>query len=124
MQNSPIQTTPTADLYDLSMLEEMDDTEYLLDMLTTLLHEAPKDIKEMQLALVAGKIDIVCKQAHKLKSSAGIIQAEKLIALLEDIEAIGKKGANGNELISLIENAAQQYNCIEKALQIYVNELK
>ncbi len=124
MQNSPIQTTPTADLYDLSMLEEMDDTEYLLDMLTTLLHEAPKDIKEMQLALVAGKIDIVCKQAHKLKSSAGIIQAEKLIALLEDIEAMGKKGANGNELISLIENAAQQYNCIEKALQIYVNELK
>lgn len=124
MQNSPIQTNPTADLYDLSMLEEMDDTEYLLDMLTTLLHEAPKDIKEMQLALVAGKIDIVCKQAHKLKSSAGIIQAEKLIALLEDIEAIGKKGANGNELISLIENAAQQYNCIEKALQIYVNELK
>lgn len=124
MQNSPIQTTPTADLYDLSMLEEMDDTEYLLDMLTTLLHEAPKDIKEMQLALVAGKIDIVCKQAHKLKSSAGIIQAEKLIALLEDIEAIGKKDANGNELISLIENAAQQYNRIEKALQIYVNELK
>ena len=124
MQNSPIQTNPTADLYDLSMLEEMDDTEYLLDMLTTLLHEAPTDIKEMQLALVAGKIDIVCKQAHKLKNSAGIIQAEKLIALLEDIEAIGKKGANGNELISLIENAAQQYNCIEKALQIYVNELK
>lgn len=124
MQNSPIQTTPTADLYDLSMLEEMDDTEYLLDMLITLLHEAPKDIKEMQLALVAGKIDIVCKQAHKLKSSAGIIQAEKLIALLEDIEAIGKKDANGNELISLIENAAQQYNRIEKALQIYVNELK
>lgn len=124
MQNSPIQTNPTADLYDLSMLEEMDDTEYLLDMLTTLLHEAPKDIKEMQLALVAGKIDIVCKQAHKLKSSAGIIQAEKLIALLEDIEAIGKKDANGNELISHIENAAQQYNRIEKALQIYVNELK
>lgn len=124
MQNSPIQTNPTADLYDLSMLEEMDDTEYLLDMLTTLLHEAPKDIKEMQLALVAGKIDIVCKQAHKLKSSAGIIQAEKLITLLEDIEAIGKKGANGNELISLIENAAQQYNRIENALKIYVNELK
>jgi len=124
MENLPTHTTTAADLYDLSMLEEMDDTEYLLEMLTTLLQETPKDIKEMQQALAAGKIDIVCKQAHKIKSSAGVIQADILAALLEDIETIGKRDSTSNELTSLIEKAAQQYSLIEKALKIYIDELK
>ena len=111
-------------LYDLSMLEEMDDTEYLLEMLAAVLHEVPKDLTEMQQALKAGDTDILCKTAHKLKSSAGVIQAEKLITLLENIEALGKKSGITNELTSLVENVAQQYAHIEKALKNYTAALK
>lgn len=127
MENSQTQsvTIETAEkLYDLSMLEEMDDNDYVLEMLTILLNETPKDLKEMKDALQAGKTDILCQKAHKLKGSAGVIQAEKLTALLKDIEAIGKKGVIDNELIYLVENAAHQYNSIEKALKIHVEGLK
>ena len=65
------------------------------------------DIEEMKQALQAGNTDTVCKKAHKLKSSAGIIQADKLINLLADIEAAGKKGIVDNEMSRLVENAAQ-----------------
>ncbi len=129
MENLKKATIPVAidmadNMYDLTMLEEMDDTEYLLDVLTTLLKETPTDLKGMKDALQAGKIDIVCKQAHKLKSSAGVIQAEKLTTLLADIEAMGKKGAINNELICLVEYAMHEYGRIEKALKIYVQGFK
>jgi HPt (histidine-containing phosphotransfer) domain-containing protein len=109
-------------LYDLSMLEEMDDHEYLLEMITILFSDTPKDLKEMKDALLARKLDIVCEKAHKLKGSAGVIQADKLIALLKHIEILGKKGIIDSELSALVEKAMQLYDCIEKALKIYIKE--
>ncbi|MBL0182038.1 MAG: Hpt domain-containing protein [Chitinophagaceae bacterium] len=123
MQNLKMRSAATAGLYDLTMLEEMDDHEYVLEVLAALLHEMPGDFEEMQLALLAGNTDIVCKKAHKLKSSAGVIQAEKLTMLLGDIEAIGKKRGICDELISLVENAARESNHIEKSLKIYMEGL-
>lgn len=113
-----------SNLYDLSMLEEMDDAEYLHEMLAILLREAPKDLKEMKEALLVGNIDLVCQKAHKLKSSAGIIQAEKLVTIVDDIEVMGKNGATFNQLLCFIDNAALEYSCIEKALKIHLPELK
>jgi HPt (histidine-containing phosphotransfer) domain-containing protein len=124
MENLQTHTAVAEGLYDLSMLEEMDDTEYLLEMLTTLLQETPKDLKEMQQALQTGKTDIVCRQAHKIKSSSGVIQAEKLTTLLEQIESLGKKGAGNSELAIIIDTAVQQYSLIEKSLKKYIHELK
>ncbi len=114
----------TEDLYDLSMLEEMDDNEYLLEILAALLDESPKDIKELKEALQAGKTDIVAKRAHKLKSSAGVIQAERLTALLTEIENTGKAGSVTNELSSLVDDAVFEYSRIERSLKLYVLRLK
>jgi HPt (histidine-containing phosphotransfer) domain-containing protein len=123
MQNLKMRSATTAGLYDLSMLEEMDDHEYVLEVLAALLQEMPGDLGEMQHALLAGNTDIVCKKAHKLKSSAGVIQAEKLTMLLGDIEAVGKKRGICDELIGLVENAARESNLIEKGLKIYMEGL-
>ena len=112
------------DLYDLSILEEMDDNEYMVEVLTVLLLETPKELKDMKEALRAGKADIVCQKAHKLKSSAGIIQAVKLNGVLADIEAMGKKGEINNELRSLVDHAAIEYCSIENVLKMHVKALK
>ena len=114
----------THELFDLSMLEEMDDTAYLVEVLTILMEEVPRDLIKMQQALSSGNIDIICKQAHKIKSSSNVIQAEIFTALLEDIEALGKNAAPVNEFAGLVESAKQQYILIEKRLKKYINELK
>src|SRR5438445_13452780 len=101
--------------YDLSMLEEMDDAEYLLEVLDLLLQETPKDLRELQEAFQAGKADIVYKKAHKLKSSSGVIQAENLTGLLENIEALGKEGIINDELKGLLSHAAEEYRSIERS---------
>jgi HPt (histidine-containing phosphotransfer) domain-containing protein len=129
MENSLIYTqaislSATANLYDLSMLEEMDDNEYLLEILTIFLSEASSDLKELKQALQQGIVETVCKKAHKLKGGTGVIQAERLGMLLAEIETIGKKGVINDELINLVEKAAHEYKIIEKALQIYIAGIK
>ena len=111
-------------LFDLSILAEMDDHEYLLEMIDVFLWEAGKELKEMKEALRAGNDHIVYQKAHKVKSNAGIIQANKLTEILDDIELLGKKGGNKNELTPLVENAVDQYLLVEKALKKYVKANK
>jgi len=111
-------------LYDLSMLEEMDDAEYLLEVLGLLLQETPKDLKELQEALRSGNAETVYKKAHKLKSSAGVIQAESLTGLLTGIETLGKKGIINDELKNLVQHAAEEYGDIERSLKKYVDGLR
>lgn len=117
-----LQNTATEELYDLSMLEEMDDTEYLLDMLGSLLNDAPADFNDLKTAFTKNDLTVVCQKAHKLKNSAGIIQAEALMHLLQQIEAAGKAGAV-TELSLLINEASTLYNTIEASLKNYITEL-
>ena len=112
------------ELYDLSMLEEMDDNESVLAMLNILLLEASQELEEMKEAMLAGRADTVSQTAHKLKSSAGIIQATKFNALLDEIETLARNAAMCKELSWLVETAIHQYQRIEKELKIYVEELK
>jgi HPt (histidine-containing phosphotransfer) domain-containing protein len=124
MENSDTHTiTTTEGLYDLSMLEEMDDTDYLVEVITLVLQDTPKDIKEMKEALQSGNIDIVCKKAHKLKSSAGVIQAEKLTTLLSSIELTGKNGGSVSVLTELLKDTIEEYCLIEMNLKIYIESL-
>ena len=110
-------------LYDLGMVEEMDDTEYLVEVVSLFIEGTPKELKEMRDALRAGNTEIIYKTAHKLKSSAGVIQANALTEVLNGIEAIAKSGTLNAELDSLIENAMCQYKDIEQALKKHLKEL-
>lgn len=111
-------------LYDLALLEEMDDVGYLLEIIDTLLDESPRELKEMKEALIAGERDTVAKKAHKLKSTSGVIQAETLTSLLAEIENQARAGTVLNELSGLVEAALFEYNRIEDSLKEYAEGLK
>ncbi|MEO6547426.1 MAG: Hpt domain-containing protein [Ferruginibacter sp.] len=117
-------SAPYGALYDLTVLEEMDDNECVLELLTILLSETPRDLQEMKKAVKAGKADKVYQAAHKLKGSAGIIQAEAFNALLSNIETLGKKGAVNKELAGMVDTAEIQYVSIEKGLKLYMQGLR
>jgi HPt (histidine-containing phosphotransfer) domain-containing protein len=117
-----LQENTTEELYDLSMLKEMDDTEYLLDMLQSLLNDSPDDFTALKTAFAKNDLTVVCQKAHKLKNSAGIIQAESLMELLQQIEAAGKNNAV-TALPALINEASALYSHIETSLKNYISEL-
>jgi len=119
-----ITLSASANLYDLSMLEEMEDNDYLLEILTIFLSEASGDFKEMKYEMEQGRVENLCKKAHKLKGGTGVIQAEGLAGLLSKIETMGKKGVINDELKNLVEKATLDYKIIEKSLQVYIAGIK
>jgi len=111
-------------LYDLSMLEEMDDNEYMVEMLTIYLTETPGELKEIRDALTAGKTEVISKKAHKLKNSAGVLQANNLIHLLTQIESIAKSGKVNQELITLVSDVHREHKNIEYGLKKHLKTME
>lgn len=119
--NIPLSTDES--LYDLSMLTAMAGDTFVAEILIIFLRETPVTLEEMKEALNEKKYQILGQKAHKLKGSAGVLQAVKLIHLLEEIEIISKLEGYNNELNKLVKSAQQQYDCIEQSLKNYINTL-
>ena len=102
----------------------MDDTDFTIDVLTILLQEAPVLLKELQEATVLANAASVREKAHKLKSSAAMINAVELNCLLDGIEEKAKQCLVDNDLFCIVENAIHQYQQIETLLKIHLQQLK
>ena len=121
--NEPVTLSTEENLYDLTMLEEMDDNEYMAEMLTIYLKETPEELKEIRAALTTCKTEIIAKKAHKLKNSAGVLQANSLINLLTEIETIAKSGKVNDELIARVADVHREHKNIEYSLKKHLETM-
>lgn len=74
-------------LYDLSLLEGLDDKESLLDVLNLFLENTPNQIKELSALGTTDQYDDMYKLAHKLKGALAMLQASSISDILGRIEA-------------------------------------
>jgi len=74
-------------LYDLSLLEGLDDKDSLLDVLNLFLENTPNQIKELSELGTTEQYDDMYKLAHKLKGALAMLQASCISDILGKIEA-------------------------------------
>ncbi|MEO8415278.1 MAG: PAS domain S-box protein [Ginsengibacter sp.] len=110
-------------LFDLGLLEEMEDNEYLAEILAIFLNTTPNELKELQKACAADQFEAMYQIAHKLKSSVGIIKANELLNILIKIEEHAK-AKNTGELITLVERANSAYKKLEPPLQEHLAKIR
>ena len=110
-------------IFDLSFLEEMDDTNFLKQVIKLYLEDTPQDLTEMKEALLIPEPDTIAKKAHKLKSSTGMLQANKLFDILEETEKLAKEGQVTTELNELIAHAQYEFDSLKKALETHLETL-
>jgi PAS domain S-box-containing protein len=110
-------------LFDLSLLEEMDDNEYLSDILTIFLDTTPKELNQLTRACVSNKFEDAYKLAHKIKGSSGLLQATFLLNVLVKIEENAKDEKRG-ELAKLAELANKEYKKIEIPLRDHLRDIQ
>ncbi|HSN09931.1 MAG TPA: PAS domain S-box protein [Hanamia sp.] len=118
-----IDETETNELFDLSMLEEMDDSEYLSEILEMYLNNTPVELKELLESVASDQFETVYKIAHKLKSSTGLLKATALFDVLVKIEEMAKL-KNKNELIVLGSLLNTEFNKLEGPLKEYLQQSK
>lgn len=110
--------------YDLALLEELEDPNYVLEVLGFFLEHAPADIKELTVLVLENNRDALSKKAHKLKGSAGMLKAEKLQNLLAGVELGAKKDKPMEELAVNVTEIQKLFSELEKGLQKEVEQLK
>jgi len=114
--------TTNENLYDLSQIEMMDDAGYTIEVLTLFFYNSPGELSELRKACLSQNFEVVKKVAHKLKGSAGIVQASGLIKILLKLEEFGKAGISDG-LTVLAEQAQEEYRKIEAPLKDYVKKI-
>ncbi|MFY8003799.1 MAG: Hpt domain-containing protein, partial [Chitinophagaceae bacterium] len=117
-QEQPKETTDMQ-LYDLSLLKELDDNQYLYDIMTMFVETSTVQVAELQDLVATKQWDKVAPAAHKLKGSTGMFQANELFKLYGKIEAAAKQG-DYTTAEDLVHQAAQLYKLVEESMQ---NEL-
>ncbi|GAC1441926.1 MAG: PAS domain S-box protein [Sediminibacterium sp.] len=103
-------------LYDLSLLEELDDKASLLDVLNIFLSDAPTQVKELPVLATRENWEALYKLAHKLKGAVGLLQAKQVAALLGSIEENAKEAKNTQLIREEVDEVVHLFAQLEAQL--------
>jgi len=88
-----------ASMYNLSLLEEVGDDEYLQDILNTFLTRLPEQLDQLQDASLKEDHEMVFFHAHKLKGSCGMLQASSLTDKLALIQKLARDKSDASQVV-------------------------
>jgi len=106
---TPTQTTTdpqdnSTGLFNLSLLEEIGDKDYVRDTVATLLDALPKHLADIQRAFTDKNHNRLAFLAHKLKGTLGVFQARLLTEQLDKIEELAREQRDPGGLVSITLN--------------------
>lgn len=121
--NNKVSEVNNSRLFDLGLLEEMEDSEYLSEILEIFLNSTPAEISELQTLFNKQDFENMYRIAHKLKSSAGLLKATSLLDTLVKIEKASRE-EDQQQLAGLISSLNHEFNKIETPLNEYLQQTK
>lgn len=110
-------------LFNLSFLEQIQDEDFLVEAIQMYLCDTIVTLQEMQQLCDAGDCSTLGKLAHKVKSSTGLLQANHLLATLQQIELLAIEGRSQEELNPLVQTGMQQFEILQIALNTHLQKL-
>ena len=104
-------------LYDLSYLQELDDNDYLIEMIELFFESTSAMLDEIRESIKKKDWDAVSRNAHKIKSSLGPFQINKMISIASAMEENAKQKKNTDEIVYLNKELHSQYNLIKPLIE-------
>jgi len=106
-----------AKMYDLGLLEELDDKESLLDVLSLFLDNTPQEVKELEQLVRQKNWNALFRLSHKIKGAVAILQATQLASLLGKIEENAKEEKDVSILEKQVEEVCTLFTEMEMQLR-------
>jgi PAS domain S-box-containing protein len=121
MTPKPVNTTQPeeqpAGLYDLSYLQDMDDNEYLCEILQLFLDTTPVMLDELSNEVLHENWEVVNKKAHKLKSNLGILKMNNMLELVAAIERQAKEKSETDKIEGKLKQVTEQFGLIRPMIE-------
>lgn len=99
-------------LVDFSVLEGLSggDPQYKYELLGIFLNSVDEGMNNLEhLVKKTDDFDAIFKQAHALKSPAGIVKVQDMLERMKRIEELGRKGEGKEEINQLFDQARVTY---------------
>ncbi|NCT93319.1 MAG: PAS domain S-box protein [Chitinophagaceae bacterium] len=103
-------------LFDLSLLEGLDDRDSLLDVLNLFLENTPLQVQELSGLAASQNWPALFQLAHKLKGALLMLQASRISELLGKIESEAKEGKNTAGIPADVEQVVRLFAIMEQQL--------
>ena len=110
-------TRPTG-VFDLSLLSEVGDEDYVRDILQTFIDSLPIQLAELETAMSAADPDRIYLIAHRLRGSTGMLQATAVSDRLGRLERLAKQKADCR---SLVEELMPRFEQLRSELRDYLS---
>jgi PAS domain S-box-containing protein len=104
-------------VFDLSLLSEVGDNDYVRDIVQTFVESLPAQLTELETAVSAGDQDRVYIIAHRLRGSTGMLQATAVSDRLGRLERLANEKADGR---SLVEELSPHFDQLQSELRNYL----
>ncbi len=114
-------------LVDFDFLEELSggDPKYKYELLGIFLDTMDEGLANLKILIKeTGDMDATFKQAHALKSSAGVIKVKNMHPQLARIEELGRAGTGKDEIDQLFDSLIETYNLARPMLVATRNKNK
>lgn len=114
----------TEELYDLAYLQELDDNDYLIEMIELFFETTSEMLQEIQLTLKEKDWAYLGKVCHKLKSSVGPLQIHKMVKIASQMEENAKQNVNVDNLPFLGKELQRQYAIVKPMIEAELTKAK
>lgn len=104
-------------LFDLAYLHDMEDNDYLIEMIELFFETVSDGLKDIDDSVKEKNWDAVFRGAHKLKSSLGPLQVNKMISIASSMEENAKHTRNLNEIPNLNKELCVQYIAVKPLIE-------
>lgn len=117
-RNKNHETMDREKLYDLSLLEGLDDKDSLLDVLDLFLENTPAQINELVELSKTQQLDSLYQLAHKLKGALAMLQATRISEILGKIEADAREKRETEKIPEKIEELCRLFDRMKAQLLV------
>lgn len=110
-------------LFDTVLLDEMGSQNSTIKVLEFYLDESPKYLLDFEKLMFERDLSGIIEKAHKLKSSLGMLKAELLVSLLNQVEVAAKE-LNFDKLQELFDLLKEKLQLLDAQLVFQIKQIK
>jgi hypothetical protein len=110
-------------LFDLGYLNRLEDTDLISEVINLYLEETQIDLLKIKMALDKADYATIHLLVDRLKISTGMIQADSLYLILEEMGAVSKYGGEYSKMCDLGYIAQNEFDQLKYELGLYLKNI-
>jgi HPt (histidine-containing phosphotransfer) domain-containing protein len=111
-------------LFDTALLDELGSKKSTIRVLEYYLDDAPKYLLEFDKLIAEKDLPSIIKKSHKLKGSLGMLKADLLVSLLNQMETAAGNEFNSDKLQELLAQLKEKLHLLDTQLLQEIKKIK